>query len=104
MRISFQSKPEDNARRFVRISEFSFEAYPVQVRKVFRAVPPAPVSETRSDFLPGREVGGGVLRRVTAWLSASGIRLATANKSESPVVISAGLDAAPMEVTAVPVA
>ena len=41
MRIAFQSKPEAEARFFVRFSEFSFEAYPVQVSHAFQiaAVP-----------------------------------------------------------------
>ena len=39
MRIAFQSRPEAEARYFVRISEFSFEAYPVQVSQVFRTIP-----------------------------------------------------------------
>ena len=104
MRIAFQPKPESNSRLFIRISEFSFEAYPVQVSKTFRAAPGAPVSKT--DSRPSRqwEMGAGILRRVTAWLSTQGIGLAAAKKGDSSVVISAGLDSAPTEVTADPVA
>lgn len=39
MRITFQSQPINLARRMIRLSEFSFETYPVQVSRVFRAVP-----------------------------------------------------------------
>ena len=44
MRIAFQSKPEDKARFFVRISEFSFAAYPVQISKGL------PSHSRRADF------------------------------------------------------
>jgi hypothetical protein len=66
MRIAFQSKPEDKARFFVRISEFSFAAYPVQIRKVFRATPAAPISEISSRHSRRREIGAGILRRVAS--------------------------------------
>jgi hypothetical protein len=39
MRTSFRSQPERQTRLFVRLSEFSFESYPVLVNHSFRAVP-----------------------------------------------------------------
>jgi len=38
MKFTFQPKPENETRFFVRISEFSFESYPVQINRSFRAV------------------------------------------------------------------
>jgi site-specific recombinase len=60
MRIAFQSKPEDKARFFVRISEFSFAAYPVQISKVFRAIPAAPISEISSRHSRRREISARI--------------------------------------------
>jgi hypothetical protein len=81
MRITFQSKPEDKAHFFIRISEFSFEAYPVQVGKIFRAIPAAPISEMSSHHSRQPEIGTRLLRRVLGFLSTSGISLAAAKAS-----------------------
>ncbi len=64
MRIAFQSKPEDKARFFVRISEFSFAAYPVQINHVFRCLPGAASSPDQSRNLRRN----GLSRRISRLL------------------------------------
>lgn len=39
MKTTFQSRPNDQTRRMIRLSEFSFEAYPVLISENFRCAP-----------------------------------------------------------------
>jgi len=51
MKIDLHSKPGERGRRYIQVSDFSFEAYPVQVSRVFRSFLQATGSEIKTHSL-----------------------------------------------------
>ena len=71
MRTTFQSKPEDKACQTIRISEFSFESYPVSVKHGIRRSP-----DTKSFYFnPRKQWLHRILQTLTRAVRQSADRL-----------------------------
>jgi hypothetical protein len=83
MKIALQSEPRENARFFVRISEFSFAAYSVQINHVFRCLPR---SEIESHNLRQHEIIQRILHRLVGFLLTPGFSPVAAKASDESLL------------------